>query len=49
MKEKNEIALYNLNVMIRIICEMFGLGVKTLTMASWELDKTALAEMKKII
>ena len=49
MKEKNEIALYNLNLMIKIVCHMYGIGVKTLTMTTWEVDKDAIADMKKLI
>ena len=49
MREKNETALYNLNIMLRIMCHMYGLPVKQLTMANWEGDKDAMAGMKKLI
>ena len=49
MKASNDIALKNLNTIIEITCKLYGLPVETLTLASWDLDKAALAEMKKLI
>ena len=49
MKEKNEVALYNLNVMLKIICKMYGLPVKELSMATWAINKDAVADMKKLL
>lgn len=48
MKEANDIALENLNVMNRITCELHGLTYTPFTMGSWELDKAAVADVKKI-
>lgn len=49
MKESNDIALKNLNTIIEITCRLYALPIITLTLSTWELDKTALAEMKKML
>lgn len=49
MNESNNEALAALNAIIEVTCILYGLPVETLTLASWQADKTALAEMKKML
>lgn len=49
MRQSNGIALDCINTMSKIVCELFGISVINFTQATWELDKDALAEMKKML
>lgn len=49
MNESNSEALAALNAIIEVTCILYGLPIETLTMESWQADKTALAEMKKML
>lgn len=49
MKAANEEALRNLNVILGMIAILHGLKFSNLSQSSWELNKEALAEMKKML
>ena len=49
MKAANEEALKNLNLVLSMICKLHALPFNPLTQASWELDKPAVAELKKAL
>ncbi len=49
MNAANAEALKNLNTILSMLAELHGLEYKPLTMATWELDKAAVAEMKKML
>ena len=46
---RNNLNLYNLNIIIGIVSHLFNIPFKKLTMESWELDKDALTQMKGFI
>lgn len=49
IEARNNLNLYNLNIIINIISNLFNIPFKKLTIETWELDKSALAEMKKFV
>lgn len=49
MNAANTEALNNLNTILSMLSELHGLEYKPLTMDTWELDKAAVAEMKKML
>ena len=49
MKEANAVALKNLNIILNMICKLHGLTFKPLTLESWDIDRKAVTEMKKLL